>query len=98
MLEVRRFLLFSGLKLPQNFPLMPEDVCRQVLRQEASVNETNEQAVEDCLYQQYLEEMSGEAARRRSIEKASREQVEREAEIRRWAKQTGSPLPRDFEN
>ncbi len=47
-------------------------------------------------YQKYLDEMSGEAAKRRAISNAREEQREREEEIRSWAKQTGSPLPRDF--
>lgn len=62
------------------------------------MNDMNERAVEERLYQQFLAEMSGEAARRRSIEKARLEQQEREEEIRSWAERIGSPLPRDFEN
>ncbi len=52
---------------------------------------------EERLYRRYEDELSGEAARRRSIEDARRDQREREEEIRAWAEQTGSPLPRDFE-
>jgi hypothetical protein len=52
---------------------------------------------DDALYEQYLDEMSGEAQRRCSIEHARRDQLEREQDIKRWAEQTGSPLPRDLE-
>ncbi len=62
------------------------------------MSETNrDREYEDLLYKQYEDELSGEAARRRSIENARRDQREREEEIRAWAEQTGSPLPRDFE-
>jgi len=53
--------------------------------------------LEDLLFRRYEAELDGSAARRRSEESARREQREREEEIRRWAEQTGSPLPRDLE-
>jgi hypothetical protein len=58
---------------------------------------TDEERKTERLYKEYLDESSGEAARRRSIENARMEQREREAEWRTWAEATGSPLPRDFE-
>jgi hypothetical protein len=56
-----------------------------------------EEATDDELYQGYIDELSGAAARRRAVEKAHQEQKEREEEIRLWAERTGSPLPRDLE-
>lgn len=61
------------------------------------MTENQDQARDDQLYQAYLDELSGEAARRRSISDAREEQREREEEIRGWAELTGSPLPRDLE-
>ncbi len=52
---------------------------------------------DDQLYVQYLDLLSGEAARRRSIEDAREEQRQTEQEVRAWAEYTGSPLPRDLE-
>jgi hypothetical protein len=58
---------------------------------------SDEERKTERLYKEYLGELSGEAARRRSLENARQEQREREEDIRSWAKEVGSPLPRDFE-
>ncbi|MDP9439923.1 MAG: hypothetical protein M3P49_14475 [Actinomycetota bacterium] len=57
----------------------------------------DDRVTEDQLYRQYQDELSGEAARRRSIENARKEQREREEDWRAWAEQTGSPLPIDLQ-
>lgn len=53
---------------------------------------------DDELYSEYRDLLSGEAARRRSIEDAREDQREREQELRSWAAYSGSPLPRDLED
>jgi hypothetical protein len=58
---------------------------------------SDEERETERLYGEYLDESSGEAAGRRSMENARMEQREREDEWRAWAELTGSPLPRDFE-
>ncbi len=52
---------------------------------------------DDELYEQYRDLLSGEAARRRSIEDAREEQRQTEREWRSWAEHVGSPLPRNLE-
>ncbi len=52
---------------------------------------------DDDLYQEYRDALSGEAARRRSIEEAREDQRQTEREWRSWAEHVGSPLPRNLE-
>ena len=46
---------------------------------------------QEQLYRQYLDELSGEAARRLSIENACQEQRELEEDLGRWVEEGGSP-------
>ncbi len=52
---------------------------------------------DEALYEQYRDELNGEAARRRGIEDAREEQRQTDREWRSWAEHVGSPLPRNFE-
>ncbi len=56
-----------------------------------------ESSDDDALYREYLAMLSGDAARRRSIEDAREEQRQTEREWRSWAEHVGSPLPRNLE-
>lgn len=63
-----------------------------------SIEREHDEAQEvERIYQRYLDEVSGEAPKRRDLRRLDEEDRAREEEWRRHSEETGSPLPRNYQ-